>query len=84
MREHCPEAATMRKLRKSYQIGVEFTGFPLRPKLTPLVGPAAVDMRFQPIDMLTGQCVGHCEARQPPTFERTVLGRYKDPMGRGR
>jgi hypothetical protein len=82
IREHCPEAVTMRKLRKRYQIGVEFTGFPLRPKLAPIAGPAPVDQRFQPIDMLTGRCVGNCKARPPPTFERTVLGRYKNPMGR--
>lgn len=84
IREHCPEAVTMRKLRKSYQIGVEFTGFPLRPKVAPIVGPVPVDQRFPPIDVLIGKCVGNCETRPPPTFERTVLGRYKERVPHAR
>jgi hypothetical protein len=76
MREHCPEAVRMRKLRALYKVGIEFTGWPTRPKPTPLIGPVPADRRFQPVDMKAGKCVGRCDLARERRFEKTVLGRY--------
>jgi len=76
MRQHCPEAVTMRKLRKSYGVGVEFTNFPTRPMPKPRAGAQPPDQRWLPVDMLGGQCTGRCEAAPPPVVERTVIGKY--------
>eukprot|EP00967_Tisochrysis_lutea_P096288 scaffold140923_cov34-Tisochrysis_lutea.AAC.3 len=83
MREHCFEAVTMRKLRRSYGIGVEFTGFPTRPKIAPRKGAVTPDERYQPIDMLTGKCIGSCQTMPPPKVEHSVLGKYEGLRGRG-
>uniref|UniRef100_A0A7S0Q2W2 DUF5672 domain-containing protein n=1 Tax=Coccolithus braarudii TaxID=221442 RepID=A0A7S0Q2W2_9EUKA len=76
MKTHCPEAVEMRRLRKEYKVGVEFTGWPTRPRPKPIKGPAAVDSRFLPADMIDGTCHGHCLAAPPNSFEKTVLGKY--------
>lgn len=67
----------MRKLRATYKVGVEFTGWPQRPKPTPVLGAALPDKRWKPIDMLEGRCKGNCSLAKPPRFEKTVLGRYR-------
>lgn len=77
MKRHCPEVTTLRQLRRKYEVGTEFTGFPKRPKPTPRRGAIPPDQRYLPHDMLQGRCHGRCEAQPPPTgFERTVRGDY--------
>ena len=36
------------------QVGIEFTGWPTRPPVTPLRGPTLPDRRHLPIDMIEG------------------------------
>merc|ERR1712216_813608 len=44
MRTYCPEAQQMRSLRAEYKhVGVEFTGWPVRPKPKPIKGPQLPD-----------------------------------------
>ena len=77
MKEHCPEVTTMRKLRAQYKVGIEFTGWPTRPKPKPLLGPVPPDRRFLPIDLQEGRCHGRCGAFAPPRpIEKTILGKY--------
>ena len=66
----------MRKLRALYKVGIEFTGWPTRPKPTPIVGPVAADRRFLPVDMKEGVCKGRCDLLPQRTFQKTVLGKY--------
>ena len=66
----------MRKLRAKYQVGIEFTGWPTRPKPRPLIGPGKADPRYLPIDMKESRCVGRCETATPKDFQKTVLGKY--------
>ena len=72
----CPEAVAMRKLRAQYKVGVEFTGWPTRPKPKPARGRVLPDARWQPIDMLRDVCRGECKVAPPPHFERTKKGAY--------
>jgi len=76
MSEHCPEAVEMRRIRAEYKVGIEFTGWPTRPKVTPVLGPTLPDPRYPPIDMIDGQCQGRCTSARPKAFKRTVLGSY--------
>ena len=79
MRTHCPEVLRMRQLRKTYQIGVEFTGWPTRPKPSPTLGAATPDTRWLPVDMKQGRCRGKCASKPPPKLDaskRTKLGVY--------
>ena len=78
MQTYCPEAAEMRRLRALYKVGIEFTGWPTRPPVTPVKGPTVADSRFLPIDMQQGKCVGRCGTAVPRTFKRTEgLGYHK-------
>lgn len=77
MKRHCPEAVVMRKLRAKYKVGIEFTGWPTRPRVRPLRGPALPDSRWPPYDMQPGEkCVGDCKFGRPPKFDSTRLGLY--------
>jgi len=76
MAEHCPEAVRMRELRALYKVGVEFTGWPTRPRPSPAKGPARPDPRWLPVDMIGGHCRGDCETREWRPYHRTELGKY--------
>ena len=76
MQRYCPEAVQMRALRAQYKVGIEFTGWPTRPPVTPLSGPALADARYLPIDMLQKACKGRCELAKQRSFRRTQLGKY--------
>ena len=76
MSRYCPEAVEMRKRRAEYKVGIEFTGWPSRPKVTPVRGPTLADPRYLPIDMKKGTCKGRCATSTPRSFERTQLGVY--------
>ena len=76
MTKYCPEAVEMRRLRALYKVGIEFTGWPTRPPVTPLVGPTLADPRFLPVDMLQSTCKGTCATAAPRRFKRTTLGKY--------
>ena len=58
------------------QVGVEFTGWPTRPKPSPSKGPVLPDARWRPIDMIRDACKGDCRLAPPPQFDRTVRGKY--------
>jgi hypothetical protein len=76
MQAHCPEVDVMRKLRAQAKVGVEFTGWPTRPKPTPLRGPTLPDRRWPPIDLVEGSCRGRCGYAAPRSFKRTQKGAY--------
>ena len=76
MVEHCPMVKTMRALRKEYRIGIEFTDWPTRPKANPIKGPILPDVRWKPIDLIEGTCVGRCGYGTPRPFKKTVKGLY--------
>ena len=76
MVQHCPEAKEMRRLRALYKVGIEFTGWPTRPGVTPIKGPAKPDPRYLPIDMKEGKCKGRCVAVAKGKFESTKKGMY--------
>ena len=76
MVEHCPVVKTMRALRKEYRIGIEFTDWPTRPKANPIKGPILPDVRWKPIDLIEGTCVGRCGYGTPRPFKKTVKGLY--------
>ena len=76
MKTHCPEVLTMRKLRKIYQIGIEFTGWPTRPRPNPHLGAAKADARWLPIDMKLDRCRGDCSTGPRKEIKRTKLGVY--------
>ena len=68
----------MRRLRALYKVGIEFTGWPTRPRVTPIKGPALPDARFLPVDMRENRCVGRCKTAKPKAFKRTEgLGYHK-------
>ena len=60
-----------RRLRALYKVGIEFTGWPTRPGVTPIKGPAKPDPRYLPIDMKEGKCKGRCVAVAKGKFEST-------------
>jgi len=77
MTKFCPEVITMRELRALYKVGVEFTGWPTRPRPSPVKGKVLPDPRWLPIDMLQGQCKGKCEQGKIKSgYARTTLGKY--------
>ena len=76
MTAHCPEATEMRRLRSLYKVGIDFTGWPTRPRVTPAIGPTKADPRYLPIDMKQGACKGVCTTARPRKFKRTQLGQY--------
>ena len=76
MTKHCPEAVEMHRLRKIYKVGIEFTGWPTRPPITPIRGPPLADPRFLPVDMQRGACTGTCKTAVAKAFRRTKLGVY--------
>ena len=77
MRRHCPEAVRMRALRAKYRVGIEFTGWPTRPRVTPLRGTALPDRRWPPIDIQQGHCRRKCgDFMRARKFETTKLGLY--------
>ena len=76
MVKYCPEAKQMRQLRSLYKVGIEFTGWPTRPPVTPLRGPPLPDPRYLPIDLQQGACVGRCGTAKARRFRRTKLGVY--------
>lgn len=49
------------------QVGVEFTGWPSRPKPAPVLGPVLPDHRYLPIDMLQQTCHGDCRIGEQRT-----------------
>jgi hypothetical protein len=78
MTKYCPEASRMRQLRAMYKVGVEFTGWPTRPRPTPIRGPAFPDPRYLPVDMQQGACKGRCDTRAARQFKKTDgLGYHK-------
>jgi hypothetical protein len=81
MSQYCPEAVEMRRLRAGShgdtKIGIEFTGWPTRPPVTPLKGPTRADSRYLPIDMTPGHaCKGECTTAVRKEFKHTKLGIY--------
>ena len=66
----------MRRLRATYKVGVEFTGWPTRPKPTPVRGAVLPDARWLPIDLRQGTCVGRCGLAEKHAFKQTRLGQY--------
>ena len=76
MQTYCPEAQRMRDIRAEYKVGIEFTGWPTRPRVTPLRGPTKAHPDYLPLDMQNGKCVGSCGMARPKQFTRTELGKY--------
>ena len=76
MTKYCPEAVEMRRLRALYKVGIEFTGWPTRPPVTPIRGPPLADPRYLPVDMQRGTCTGTCKTAAAKEFRRTKLGAY--------
>ena len=66
----------MRQIRAEYKVGIEFTGWPTRPKVTPLRGPIDAHPDYLPIDLLQGTCKGNCRVTRPTAFQRTQRGTY--------
>ena len=59
-----------------YKVGIEFTGWPTRPRPSPVKGPTRPDPRWLPVDMIKGQCRGDCKTQQRSEYRRTELGKY--------
>ena len=76
MKLYCPEAKRMREIRAEYKVGIEFTGWPTRPPVTPFRGPVPAHPDYLPVDMLEGNCKGSCKKLRPRSFAKTVLGKY--------
>jgi hypothetical protein len=76
MKLYCPEAQRMREIRAEYKVGIEFTGWPTRPPVTPFRGPVPAHPDYLPVDMLEGNCKGSCKKLRPRSFAKTVLGKY--------
>ena len=77
MVRYCPEVKTMRELRALYKVGVEFTGWPTRPRPTPSMGAIAPDPRWLPVDMQQGTCKGACkQGVVKRNYARTKRGAY--------
>ena len=46
------------------------------PKAKPIKGPILPDVRWKPIDLIEGTCVGSCGYGAPRQFKKTVKGLY--------
>ena len=45
-------------------------------KAKPIKGPILPDVRWKPIDLIEGTCVGSCGYGAPRQFKKTVKGLY--------